>query len=103
LFLGIPILRELHKVTREYVGVATNWFQLGVILLGDSETAALEVINTNHQSDDDRCNDMFKKWLQMKPDSSWSQLVTALNNVGLNSAAHKIQCTKVANKGILYL
>ena len=73
-----------------------------MILLGDNNTAELDVINTNHQSDDDRCNEMFKKWLQIKTDASWSQLVTALEKVGLNTAAHKIQCSKVANKGTVH-
>jgi len=70
-----------------------------VILLGDNNTAALDVIKTNHQSDDDRCNEMFKKWLRMKTDASWSQLATALERVGLNAAAHKIQPSKIVNNG----
>jgi len=102
LVVDVPPLQELHDVTRQYAGVATKWFQLGVILLGDNNTAGLDVINTSHQSDDDRCNEMFKKWLQIKTDASWSQLVTALEKVGLNAAAHKIQCSKVANKGTVH-
>ena len=97
--IGVPSLRDLHDVTRHETGVATKWFQLGVILLGDNNTAVLDVINTSNQSDDNRCNDMFKKWLLMKTDASWSQLATALERVGLNAAAHKIQPSKIVNSG----
>ena len=34
---------------------------------------------------------MFEKWLMMKPDASWSQLVTALTTVGLNSLAVNVK------------
>ena len=66
----------------------------------DSNTAVLDVIKTNHQRDDDRCSEMFKKWLEMKPDDSWSELVTALNNIGMKAAAGNIQ-DKVLAKGNL--
>ena len=83
----------MHKA-----GVATRWFSLGVELL-DSNTAVLDVIKTSHQRDDDWCSEMFKKWLEMKPDASWSQLVTALNNIGLRAVADNMQ-GKVLQKGI---
>ena len=78
--------------------MATKWYTLGVELL-DGDTAVLDVIETNYQSDDDRCSRMFKKWLEMKPDASWSQLVTALNDIGLNTAADNVRHSKLYNKG----
>ncbi|XP_065902173.1 uncharacterized protein [Dysidea avara] len=78
-------------------GVATKWYTLGVELL-DGDTAVLDVIETNHQSDDDRCSRMFKKWLEMKTDASWSKLVTALNDIGLNSAADSVHHKKLSKE-----
>ena len=79
-------------------GVAIRWYTLGVELL-DGDTAVLDVIKTNYQHDDDRCTEMFKKWLEMKPDASWSQLVTALNDIGLNTAADNVRHSMICNKG----
>ena len=31
--------------------------------------------------------EMFEKWLQMKPDASWNEVVTALNNIEMKTAA----------------
>ena len=83
-------------------GVATRWYDLGVELL-DGNTAVLDVIKTSHQRDDDRCSEMFKTWLEMKPDASWSQLVTALTNIGMNTAADNIQRSKVTGIQLLKL
>ena len=81
----------MNNVKRhEASGVAIRWYELGVELL-DSSTAVLDVIKTSHQRDDDRCSEMFKTWLEMKPDASWSQLVTALTNIGMNTAADNIR------------
>jgi len=60
----------------------------------DSNTAVLDVIKTSHQRNDDRCKEMFKTWLEMKPDASWGKLVTALNSIGLNTSASNINCKK---------
>ena len=92
-------LKDLNDVIRHEAGVATRWYDLGVELL-DSNTAVLDVIETNYQSDDDRCSRMFKKWLEMKTDASWSQLVTALNKIGLKTAADNIRHNKIPNKGL---
>ena len=91
-------LNTLNYVIRNESGVATRWYSLGLELL-DSNTAVLDVIKTSHQRDDDRCSEMFKKWLEMKPDASWSQLVTALNNIELNTVARNIKISKLSLKG----
>ena len=33
------------------------------------------------------CKKMFIKWLLMKPDATWGQLVTALTRIGMNAVA----------------
>jgi len=88
-------LKDLNSVIRQETGVATRWYELGVELL-DSNTAVLDVIKTSHHRDDDRCSEMFKMWLEMKPDASWGQLVAALINIGMKTAADKIQHNKMA-------
>ena len=94
-----PSLKDLNNVMRrEAAGVATRWYDLGVDLL-DSNTAVLDVIQSDHLSDNARCSKMFKAWLEIKPDASWSQLVTALNNIGLNTAADNVQHSKMSKEG----
>ena len=65
----------------------------------DSNTAALDVIQTSHQRDDDRCSEMFKTWLEMKPDASWSQLRKALTKIDMITAAKNIKISKISQKG----
>ena len=91
-------LKQLNKDIAREPGVATKWYKLGVELL-DSNTTELDVIETNHHSDDKRCSGMLKKWLEMKPDASWSQLVTALNNIGLHTAADNVRRRKMSTEG----
>jgi len=83
---------------QEAAGIATKWYDVGVELL-DSNTAVLDVIKTSQQHDNDRCREMFKTWLQMKPDANWSQLVTSLNNIGLNAAADNVIHSKLSMRG----
>ncbi|XP_065901883.1 uncharacterized protein [Dysidea avara] len=91
-------LKELNNVMRrEAAGVATRWYDLGLELL-DSNTAVLDVIQSDHQSDNARCSKMFKAWLEMKPDASWSQLVTALSNIGLNTPADNVRHSKMSKE-----
>jgi len=82
----------------EASGVATKWYRLGVELL-DSNTAELDVIKANHQRDDDRCSEMFKTWLEMKPDASWNELAKALTNIDMKTAARNITISKISQKG----
>jgi len=83
-----PTLKEvLNCLKPEVSGVAAHWYDLGVQLLNDA-TGVLDVIKANHPNDANQCcTIMFEKWLMMKPDASWSQLVTALTTVGLKSSA----------------
>ena len=51
----------------------------------------LKVIGADHPSDVNTCFCvMFEKWLGKTPNASWDQLVTALNNVEMNTAADAI-------------
>ena len=71
--------------------MATQWYELGVQLLDDASTGVLDVIKADHPNNVTACcNEMFKKWLEMQHDASWSQLVTVLNKIGLSTIADDI-------------
>ena len=83
-------------------GVATRWYDLGMQLLDGPTTGVLDVIKTDHPNDVTTCcNEMFKKWLEMQHDASWSQLVMALNKIGFNAMADDIN--KLIKNGKHYL
>ena len=67
-------------------GVATQWYSLGLQLLDDYNI--LDRIRSNYQGDTEVCcNEMFKKWLEVKSDASWDQLIAVLKEVKLITAA----------------
>ena len=75
---------------RNEADVTTKWYDIGLELL-DSHTATLNVIKANHPNDvDECCTEMFNKWLGSKPNANWSQLIVALNGIGLNTVAENI-------------
>ena len=83
-----PDMKQLLQLMRD-VPIAAEWYKLGVELLGND--IALRSFQANHPNDVDKCCcDMFKKWLDVTPDASWSQIVTALNNIGMTAAANAI-------------
>ena len=70
-------------------GVATQWYNLGLQLLDNYNM--LDKIKSNCQGDTEYCcNEMFKKWLEVKPDASWDQLIAALREVELITAAKHV-------------
>ena len=72
----------------ERIDIVTKWHELGLELI-DSHSA-LKQIGTNHHNDVKACcRMMFDKWLE-KTDVSWSQLVAALNEIGMEYAANFI-------------
>ena len=75
---------------RRETGLTTKWYDIGLELL-DSDTATLDVIKKNNPADTDECcTEMFKKWIESKPDASWDQLINALSTIGLDTAAKNI-------------
>ena len=85
-----PTIKQLQDVMRiKDIDITTRWRDLGLELVDSNKI--LKVIETNHPSDVDTCcRLMFEKWLDKTPDASWSQLVTALNNIEMNTAADAI-------------
>ena len=71
-------------------GIITKWYDLGLELL-DSNTSLLDSIKDSNQNEADKCcTEMFKEWLARKPDASWDELITSLNNIKMNTAARNI-------------
>ena len=84
-----PTIDQLLKVMRRE-SLAIHWYELGAELL-PSKNNSLEMIKANHPNDVRTCcREMFLTWLNMKPDASWDQLVAALNEIELGSAAHAV-------------
>ena len=82
--------------------MAIQWYELGVQLLDDDSTGVLDVIKADHPNNVTACcNEMLTKWLDMQHDASWSQLVTALNKIGLNAIADDIN--KLIKSGKRYI
>ena len=93
-----PNIKQLLKVTKiKDVGITPRWRELGLELVSDNNI--LNVIETNHRNDVDTCcRKMFEKWLDMRPSASWNQLITALINIGMNTAADVIRKQLQAGK-----
>ena len=84
---GRPNMKQLQEVMRiENIEVTTSWCELGRELLISNNV--LEVIKTDNATNVTACcYKMFNKWLKRTPDASWSQLVTALREIKLYTAA----------------
>ena len=87
---GRPNMKQLREVMRiENIKIITSWRELGLELLVSNN--ALAVIKANNPNNVTACcSEMFDKWLNRTPDASWSQLVTALRNIKLYTAADVI-------------
>ena len=87
---GRPQLKELKNIMNSEGDVITKWYDVGLQLL-DSDSGVLDVIKINYPNDNEKCcTEMFKKWLQCRPDARWRQLAEALTSVNLNTAAQCI-------------
>ena len=73
-------------------GVTISWYTIGLMLLGD-KSGQLSVIQKNYPNDAQQCCiEMFSYWLHSEPTASWNQLIAALIQTGLRTAANNIQC-----------
>ena len=82
-----PTMGQLLKIMRVgHFDIATKWFELGLVLVDSNKV--LKVIQAdNHNDVNTCCCVMFEKWLERTPDASWSELVTALNDIEMKAAA----------------
>ena len=83
--------KRLKHMMRYEMGVTVEWYDIGLELL-DGDAVALDEIGIKYPNDVNKCcTEMFKKWLQCKPNADWDQLVTALSELKLNAAAENIK------------
>ena len=87
-----PTLKLIHDIVKpEANGVIPKWYDLGVQLL-DNDAGVLDVIKTDHPNDASVCcSQMFNKWLERKSGANWSQLITALVKINLNTIAESVR------------
>ena len=93
-----PTIQQLVEVMRiEHIEIATKWYELGLELVDSNKV--LKVIEAdNPRSTNTCCRVMFEKWLEKAPNASWSQLVTALDNIKMKTAADVVR--KLFKSGI---
>ena len=97
-----PTPKQLQNILKpDTSGLAAQWYDLGTQLLTADTVGTLDVIKTDHSNDASACcNKMFVKWLELQPSATWSQLIIALGNIGMNLAAENV--IKYLVKGELY-
>ena len=86
-----PTPKQIRNILKpDTSGLAARWYDLGIqLIFGDF--SVLDVIKANHPNDASTCcNKMFVKWLELQPNATWSQLITALSKTGMNTAAEQI-------------
>jgi len=73
-------------------GFIVNWYELGLELLNQSTSVrTLKEIKANCQNVNECCLKMFEEWLSQMPTANWDQLITALSNIGMGTAAKHIK------------
>ena len=59
--------------------VTDKWEKIFVQLLGDEHRGVMTILRRDHQGNsEDGCTAMFEKWLELCPNPSWDDLITAL-------------------------
>ena len=91
-----PNMKQLLRILREEP-IATKWYELGLELLDNS--SHLQVIKADNQNSvQSCCQGMFQRWLDVKHDASWSELVTALRSIEMTTAADTISKRHVTGR-----
>ena len=87
-----PTPRQIRNILKpDTSGLAARWLDLGRELLTDDTVGVLDVIKADYPNDVSACcNKMFVKWLELQPNATWSQLITALSNIGMKNTAENV-------------
>ena len=88
-----PTLPQLQDVMRhDNTGFVVKWYELGLELLDSSiSVRKLKEIKADCQNVSECCIKMFEEWLAQQPNASWDQLITAMTNLNMKTAAEKIK------------
>ena len=87
-----PTLQKL-RTAADLTGLSTSWYELGLQLLQEHNNGSVlsEIEHDNPNNAKKCCVKMFEKWLNQQPNASWDQLLTALKEIKMNSAAEQIK------------
>ena len=83
-YTGKPDIRNLTNALRE----VSEWYQLGIIL--GILPVKLKKIEEDCQGSDRRKIETLDTWLQQTPSASWSDVVSALQQLGKNAVAQSV-------------
>ena len=83
-------MEQLTKMMRiGHIDIATKWRELGPVLIDSYRI--ISQIESDHRNDVCTCcRVMFEKWLERTPDADWDQLIAALNEIDMKTAADVI-------------
>ena len=81
-----PILQLLSRTKRHF---ATHWRDIGYEFL-TATPEDVQTIERTNKTEDEKCFDMLKRWVETDADASYSKLIDALHEYDLNDAAKKI-------------
>ena len=85
-----PRISELCEYVR--VDVAPQWYDLGMQLLNGEQAKKLNVIQSDHPGDAEKCcTALFNYWLQVDTSASWNKLMIASSRIGKNALADTIR------------
>ena len=85
-----PQISELCEYVR--IDVAPQWYDLGMQLLNGEQAKKLNVIQSDHPGDSEKCcTAMFNYWLQVDTTASWDKLIMALIHIGKHVLADTIK------------
>ena len=76
----------LARIKRHFV---VHWRDIGYELLTHAPED-IDIIEHSNKSEEDKCLDMLKRWLEMDVNASYSKLIDALREHNLDSAVKKI-------------
>ena len=64
--------------------IAPNWYEVGAMLLDETQEQRLKVIKATHGNDAKKCcMDMFQYWMDSRQ-ATWHHLVSALRSPGVD-------------------
>ena len=81
-----PSLQLLSRIKRHF---AVHWRDIGYELLTVTPED-VEMIGRTNKTDDEKCFDMLKRWVEVDANASYSRLIDALHVYDLSNAAEKI-------------
>ena len=81
-----PILQLLSRTKRHF---ATHWRDIGYELL-TATPEDVQAIERTNKTEDEKCFDILKRWVETDANASYSKLIDALHEYDLNDAAKKI-------------